>query len=424
MPPTHILSPLKGSVVARIWSALAFSALGDQLYVVALGFVAVDAFGPAAGYLSAVRSAVILAACLSGGFADRWPSRASMVVADVVRAVVLLVLVAAWIGSGAPSAGLLALVIIALATGEAVFEPALQALVPTLVPEPRLLVATNGLFDATDRLARLLGPGLIALLGGLVPVVHLFSFDAASFLVSAIAVASLRNTNAPRRSPHAPSLGLRASLAGGLAAIRREPLLAYALDIKSVSNGVWYAVFFLVVPLVILNERIAAPGGPALAAYGLVIACYGVSNLGANLIVGSLPLPRRPAQRVLAGVLTTGSGILLMAAVCAAPLPQNLRLPALAAASAISGFGGPLQDITLSTLRQTLIPPDAIAAATRVMLIATCIGTLIAMLVAPALIETLGPVAVMAFGGSAYIVCAALCRLRPTAWRSEPCGTT
>jgi MFS transporter, DHA3 family, macrolide efflux protein len=419
MAATHILSPLRRPTVARLWSALAFSALGDQLYAVALGFVAVDLLGPAAGYLSAARPAVILlAACLGGGLADRLRLRWSMIGADLARAGVLLILVVAWVQGGhRPSVLLLALAVVVLAIGESVFEPALQAFIPALVFERRLLVATNGLFDATDRLARLLGPGLIALAGSLVPIVHFFSLDALSFLVSGVAIASVRGVDEPRAAR--PRSSVHDNPTGGLGAIRRQPLLSYALDIKSLTNGVWYVVFFLVVPLAILSEHIAKPGGAALAAYGLVIASYGVSNLAANLVVGSLALPPRPARRVLAGVLITGSGIVLMAAMCAAPLPQGLRLWALAAASCVSGFGGPLQDITLATLRQTLIPAGEIAAATRVMLIATFAGTLIAMLAAPMLVETLGPVSIMAIGGAIYIACAAYGWLRSAVWASR-----
>ena len=47
MAATHILAPLRRPAVARLWSALAFSALGDQLYAIALGFVAVDLLRPA-----------------------------------------------------------------------------------------------------------------------------------------------------------------------------------------------------------------------------------------------------------------------------------------------------------------------------------------------------------------------------------------
>jgi hypothetical protein len=38
--------------------------------------------------------------------------------------------------------------IVVLAIGQAVFQPALQAVLPTLVDDPRLLPAANGLLEA------------------------------------------------------------------------------------------------------------------------------------------------------------------------------------------------------------------------------------------------------------------------------------
>ena len=75
---------------------------------------------------------------------------------------------------------------------------------------------------------------------------------------------------------------------------------------------------------------------------------------------------------------------------------------ALAAASCLAGFGGPLEDIPVATLRQLLIPTDTIAGATRAAQIVSNLGTLVAMLVAPAACVTFGPVAVMWACGLIY----------------------
>jgi DHA3 family macrolide efflux protein-like MFS transporter len=173
-----------------------------------------------------------------------------------------------------------------------------------------------------------------------------------------------------------------------------------------------------VLPLAMSRGGFAAPGAE-LSAYGLIIACYGTSNLAANLVVGSRPLPERPGPLVLTGVLVTGTGIALMALACAAPLPPHWHLAALAAAACLSGFGGPLQDITLATLRQTLIASEEIAAATRVQLVATSAGVLLAMLVAPTLVGFLDTVPVMALGGTIYILCAAAGWMRPALRQSR-----
>lgn len=398
----RILAPLRDGSVARVWSALAFSSLGDQLYAVALGWVAISVLGPAAGYLGAARAGMVLvAATVGGGIADRWDRRRTMVAADLARGAVLLALVAAWLTAGHPPAVMLVLAVVVLAVGEAFFQPALQTLLPTLIAEPRMLVAANGLLDATDRLARLLGPGLIAVIGAAVAPMHFFTLDGLSFLVSALAVASLR---AVIVSPRAVGrVAWRRAASTGFRAMRQDRLLGYLLRVSGVLNGAWYAVFFLAVPLVIAGLHDRADG---LGLYGLVISCYGVSNLVANLIVGSRELPQHPRLQIFAGVTLTGSGIALMGVAIIAPLPPAWRLAGLIAASALSGFGGPLKDIPFATLRQMLIPREQIAAAMRAYLIMVYSGTLIAMLLAPIVCTLLGAPAVILLCGGLYIATA------------------
>ena len=129
----QIFRPLRQPAIARLWAALAFSALGDQLYVVALGWVAAASLGAAAGYLGAARAAtVLLVAGLCGRLIDRWDRRASMIGADLARAAALGVLVLGWTIGGQPQAGLLLLAVFVLAASDAVFGPALQTVLPQL----------------------------------------------------------------------------------------------------------------------------------------------------------------------------------------------------------------------------------------------------------------------------------------------------
>src|ERR1700733_16017487 len=93
----RILRPLRGRSMALLWSGLSLSAIGDQLYSVALTWIAVGVLGANAGYLTALQAGIVLLAVLGiGRWADRWDSRSSMIGADLCRAGVLLAVVLAW----------------------------------------------------------------------------------------------------------------------------------------------------------------------------------------------------------------------------------------------------------------------------------------------------------------------------------------
>ncbi|QND51993.1 MFS transporter [Phyllobacterium sp. 628] len=394
--------------IGLLWSGLALSAIGDQLYTVALSWIAVDIFGPSAGYITAVKSAIILAVLFFGGtMSDQWDRRRTMIGADLCRCAVLVLVVAVWMVEGQPDPWVLALAVAVLAAGEALFLPALQTILPQLVAkEPELLPGTNALLDATNRLARLLGPGLIALAGAIIAPIHFFTANALSFLLSAAAIAALPLQS---RLPAQPASSERKhpffSLLYGYRAMHRQPMLGFLLDSNAFISGAWYVAFFLAVPLII-SSQFDASLTTGFGLYGLVIAAFGVSNLIANLIVGNRPMPEQPARMIFLGVCATGTGILLMALACIAPISDHWRLSAFILASGLSGFGGPFKDIAFATLRQTLLPSADIAPATRAYIVTTHIGMLFGMLAAPLASHGGSPTNLLLICGGVYFVVA------------------
>jgi MFS family permease len=391
----RILAPLRQPRIALLWGGLATSSVGDQLYAVAIAWIAVEAFGPAAGYLAAIQAAVTIAtALLFGAWADTQEDRALMIGADLTRAAALLVLIALWFAGGSAAAAGLGLAVVILAAGQALFRPTVQRVLPRLVPNPTLLPAANALFDATERIARLLGPGLIAVLASLIPQIHFLTLDAITFLVSAISVWRIGPIAAMPRIKRGPIL---ANIKLGFAAMGRDPMMRTMLQLTGLNYGTWYMAIFLGIPLLL-----AGPGD-SIARYGLVISSYGVGNLAANLAVGSINLPRRTGRLIFGGNLLNGTGIMLMA--IAAAHPGAMMMPALTAAAALAGAGGPMSDLPRAVLMQSLLPHAEIAAAMRAWMVANYTGLLLAMALAPALIEHTGAEAatILCGAGTAWI---------------------
>jgi hypothetical protein len=395
-----LLRPLAHRPTALLWAGLAGAAVGDELFRVVLGYVAARTLGPDAGYLSVVQAAATLATLLLGARAlDRVAPLRVMMAADLLRAAALAGLALAWLAWGAPPAWALFGTILVLGAGLAAFRPAMQAALPVLAGDRTMLPAANALMDTTERLARLAGPGLLVLAAAVLAEVQFVALNVATFLLSALAVwAVARIRTVPPGSMGGESL-LDAALRG-VRAVRRHKLLGFMLAVVGLQNGVWVAVYYLALPLQ-LERTLGAAGLPA---FGTVIAAYGVGNLAGTLVLGNLGLPARPARLVFIGILLFGAATMAMAA--AMLLPPGWQVAGIALAAAVAAIGGPMQDIVVATLRQTDLAREDVAAAVRAHMVSVQMGTVVAMLAAPALVAALGPAAIALGGGVIYVAIA------------------
>ncbi len=392
-----LLRPLRQRTMALLWGGLALSAVGDQAYNVAFAWIATEAFGAGAGFLVALGPmAGLLTLAFGGRIADGLPPGRAMVWADLARAAALLMVVAAWTAVGRPPASALMVAVVVLAAGMAVFRPALQAVLPPLLPDRGLLPAANALLDGTERIARLLGPALAGLLSAALPLQHLLTLDAVTFLASAAAVWAIgRRHDIPAVGRTLPGGGL-AGFMHGFRAARRHPVLGYVVVTSGMLNGAWYAAYFLLLPLA------TQAAGLPLSAYGLVISSYGCTNLVGNLVVGSRPMPVNPARQIFLGNLCLGLGILGVGV--AAALPAGWLLPVAMAASGLAAVGGPMQDIPIAVLRQTAVPRGDVPATMRAMMASSQSGVLAALVLAPLLVAVLPLAGVIGLCGLVILV--------------------
>ena len=401
-----LLRPLRQAPFALLWGGLATASTGSQLFAVVLSWVAVGLFGTAAGYLAALQAGgTLLTALFAGRWADRFEPRRVMIGSDLSCVAMLLVVVAVWLGRGTPAAWSLILCVLVIAAAQALFRPALQATVPGLARDPALLPAANALLDTTERIARLLGPGLVSVAGALLPLVHFVTINAATFAVSALAVTAIRWLRPEPMLAPAHRTSLLDALLRGFAVVRRHKLLGFLLMRTGIINGTWYATYFLGLPL-LLGEI-----GKGLSAYGLVISCYGVGNLAMTLVVGNRGKTRRPARLIFGGNMVLSAGIIAMS-LAGLFLPAYLLLPACITTAAFAGCGGPMQDITAATLRQTELPHADLAAAVRAFMVMNQLGVLVALLVAPRVFDAIGIAPAMLLCGVLILVVAVLGWLR------------
>ena len=373
-----VLKPLVHRRIASLWVGQVLAATGAEFYAVAVVWVAADFIGTDAGYLSALQAGGLLAGSLFGGVVtDRWRHGTTMIAADLVRAALVLVLSVASL-LHVMSLPLLVAIAGSVSLITAGFDPSLQATLPALADDPVLRHATNGLFDATKRMARIAGPSLIAVVNGILPTGQFFTVTAATFLLSALAVRTVT-----RRLPVEPmqrtETGIAAivdSVIGGFRAVRGHPVVLYGLWSSLIANGTW-AIGYLLGMVLYLRQTSDDP----LTSYGLMMMAYGIGNMIMNLILASLP-PGRPAVRLVISRIIFGLGILA--------LPLGHGQIWLMAVAGFAAINGPLSDLAMLHLLQTCFPPQRLAQVWRTYMCVMFAGMFLAYLAAPLLFSRFG----------------------------------
>ncbi|QFZ21613.1 MFS transporter [Saccharothrix syringae] len=315
--------PLSGSYLSFV-AATGLSSLGDAAWVLALTTALVGATSAtAAGAVLALAGVPRVVALLGGGVvADRYGPVRVMVWADLLRGAVMAAAAVVVLAVG-PSVPVLAVAAAALTVLGAFFVPASGALRPLLLPEEQL-VRGNALYLVGLRTGQAAGgpagAGLLAL-GGVVAVALA---NAASFLVSAVAVARVRPGGAPGVGAPAGGSPPRRRFLGGLRHVARGGTAAPARGrdttpfTRRVAEGLRHVAgdpgLRLLVVVVGLVELAAA--GPVNIGLVLLADGIGAGTTGAGLLLSAFtagatlafvaslvrPVGRRAGAALLVGV--------------------------------------------------------------------------------------------------------------------------
>ena len=283
----QLFAPLRHRDFRRLWSGMTLSLVGDGAFLVAMTwqvYVLSDAPTALAFVGIAMSIPTIVLLLVGGAVSDRVDRRRVMVAADLIRggAVGLLALLTL-------SGGLVLWHVVALCAvygaATAFFNPAFDAIVPDLLPESDLAQA-NALDQLVRPIAfRLAGPAIGGWLVASVGAGSAFALDAATFLISAAAIGSMRY----RRPDGARSAAsIVHEIREGFAFVRAHVWLWGTL----VSAAFAYLAFMgpteVLLPYVVKNDL----GGSA-SDLGLVFAAGGLGAILSAVICGGRGLPRR-----------------------------------------------------------------------------------------------------------------------------------
>ncbi|WP_293677670.1 MFS transporter [uncultured Phenylobacterium sp.] len=396
---------LKDRGVRTLWAGQALSDAGGEMYRLGAIWLAVGMAGADAAWLPIAQSGAMLAFALgAGAVVDGLSSRKVMIWADLIRAAVSAAVVAAAFTVGL-SLPLLIAAGVLLAGVQAVFDPALQAVIPRLMPDPHRLRALNGLFDVTGRLAVIAGSALGAAIAALAAPIHLLTANSASFLASAgsIALAGHRfDGDTPAQARPATVLQ---RLSRGWRAARATPGARTILATAAVSYATRSLGIALGLPLLLVQGGVA--GG--LGTLALVMAATAVGDGLTNLITVTWRV--RDGWRFLfAGYVLRGMGL---AGIGAGALfaPPGFAPLAMAAAGFVLGVGGSMAFLQMMPFFQTRMDVADATAVFRLRYAILAAATMAGALLAPAVFRLWTPAPVIITCG-AVLALAGLCGAR------------
>jgi MFS family permease len=275
-----VLRVLRSRDYFLFWLGSFIANLGMWMQQIALGWLVYDMTRRASllGTVSFCSNAPILFLGLVGGaIADRASRRAIMLSTLSVIAAAALTL-AVLTASGHIAVWHIIAISMVAGTASALFGPAMQAVIPSLV-EPGELLNAISLNSVQFNLARTLGPALAGFAYGTIGAQGCFAINAAGFLVMVLMLARVR---LPRRPPGAPPPVGRA-LREGLAYARRHPVIAPSLLLAAVMSLFGFPYIILLPALARdtlhldaggLGYLMASVGGGAVTA-GLALSAAG-----------------------------------------------------------------------------------------------------------------------------------------------------
>ena len=343
---------LRDRAFRRYWNGQTISMFGDQISSIALpltGVLALHAAPVQMGYLAAL---VWLPSLLFGLHAGAWVDRrghrrATMITADVARALLLTSIPVCWaIGRIGGHQILTMWQLYGVAFGVGIFSVLFTVSNPTLfvslVPKDKY-VEGNSLVYGSRALSFVGGPSVGGALVQLLSAPFAVLADALSFLGSAFFLARIR--------PPEPAVAQEgeASLMAGAKFIGRTPVMRISLAAASVVNFFNF-VFFALFVLYATRYLHVRPG-----VLGLVL---GIGAIGG--VLGAI-VTKRLGNRFGTGWVYTVSFLMFaapMALVPAAGGPRWLVLAMLMASEFLSGLGVMVLDITGGAIYAAVIPHE------------------------------------------------------------------
>jgi MFS family permease len=322
-----VLAVLRRRDFGLLWLAGLVSVAGDWVLATALPYVVYVQTGSVlatAGMVAAELVPSIVLSSFAGVFVDRWDRRRVLVVTNLLQAAVVVTLLLV-------ADGALAVVYVVAAAQSALAafaQPAESALLPSLVGEDELVPA-NALNVLNNRLGRLVGTPVGAVLLSVLGLEAVVVVDVLTFLLAAGLVALMTPTGG--RTDGGPGL---VEAESALARFWAEWLAGLRVVREDRTIAVLFVVFGLMTFGGTMLDPLFVPWvtdvlGQGVGAIAVLTTTSSLAGILGSVVVGGLG--RRVTARALIGWGSLVAGIVLL---------LRFNLPVLWVAVALSAVGG------------------------------------------------------------------------------------
>jgi MFS family permease len=312
-PP--LLRPLRIRDFRLLFTGETISVLGDQFHFVALTWLALQLTGSGLVLGTVLMTAAIPRAAfmlLGGAFSDRFSPRTLMLLSNVIRGIAVGILAALVLTERAE---LWHLYVLAGTFGvvDAFFYPAMNTIVPMLVPD-RQLAPANALVQSSQQVTLLIGPAVAGAFIAIVSTGPAFAIDAASFAVAATAIALIAGGRRSAKPSDETPPSMLQTIAEGLRAAWADKVIRSMVILIAAFNFGFTGP--MSVGLAVLADQRFAGGS---AAFGVLLSAFGGGALIGAVVSGSVPrLPR--LGTILMGIaIALGVGLALIGLAPALP---------------------------------------------------------------------------------------------------------
>lgn len=262
-----------------LWLGQTVSFVGDYFYWLAIPIMVERLTGSALQVgLSVMASALpmLLLGPVAGVFVDRWDRKRTMIAADLLRG--LLVLLCLQVETP-DQVWIYYIVAFLMSCVSRFFFPAQNAVLPLIVRDKNDLLAANGLMQIVQTAGLLIGPALAGFSIGLWGAQIAFLVDSATFFVSAVAIVTMTvpRTTSGRQGSGSELAGVWSELQEGVVFLLRNRIMLGILLCLAVVQLDLGAINVIWVPFMQRTFGLGAEGlGVVDAAQGVGMALGGV----------------------------------------------------------------------------------------------------------------------------------------------------